>query len=104
MDGRGRIAQPLTWIARLRARPPTRPARLVKADDMLVSNRFEADPRRPFLQRLVRRSWFFLLRNRLPRGVGVTAAALVVVASIVSRAIKRAHVPTLAAKAPEAAA
>ena len=23
MDGRGRLAQPLTWIARLRARPPT---------------------------------------------------------------------------------
>jgi cell division protein FtsQ len=92
MDGRRRLAQPLTWIARLRARPPTRPARGIATDE-----RFEAGQPRPFLQRLVRRFWFFLLRNQLPRGAGVIAAALVIVASIAYGAIKGDHVPAIVA-------
>jgi cell division protein FtsQ len=92
MDGRGRIAQSLNWIARVRARPPTRPQRAVTADDY-----FEAGPPRPFLQRSVRRFWFFLLRNEPPRGAGITAAILIVVGSIVYGAIKGDHVPTVIA-------
>ncbi len=97
MDGRRRIAQPLTWIARLRARPPTRPQRAVAIDE-----RFESGPARPFVQRLIRRFWFFLLRNQLPRGAGVTAAALIVMASIVYGAIKGGHVPTAIAALKDA--
>jgi cell division protein FtsQ len=69
---------------------------------MLASNPFEVDPRRPFLQRLIRRSWFFLLRNPLPRGAGVTAAALVIGGSIVYGAIKGDHVPMVVATLTDA--
>src|SRR5689334_92757 len=61
MDGRGRITQPLTWIAGLRARPPTALA-------------LHAVESRTWRRRLSRSA----LRFRLPRGVGLAAALLVI--------------------------
>jgi cell division protein FtsQ len=92
MDGGRRLAQSLTWIARVRARPPTRPQRVATSDE-----HFEAGPPRPFVQRFVRRFWFFLLRNQPPRGAGISAAILIVGGSIVYGTIKGDHVPTVIA-------
>jgi cell division protein FtsQ len=95
MDGRGRLAQSLTWIARLRARPPnTRLRAFVIADLMRAS--------RPLARHLLRRArgwfvrWFLaLLRVHVPRGVGMAAAALIILSSIVYGTVEGDHVPTM---------
>src|SRR5262245_53652649 len=102
MDGGRRLAQSLTWIARLRARPPNAArARRAAMDDVFNHRRFDPrfDPRLPRsdLQRLTQRLWFALLRIEPPRGVGIASAALVIVASIVYGTIKGDHVPTIVA-------
>jgi cell division protein FtsQ len=83
MDDRGRLAQPLTWIAQC--------ARLTAhaagghTQDTTARSRFS---------RLVQR-WSSLLDTRLPRGVGVTATAAVILASVAYGTVKGDHVPTL---------
>src|SRR5438105_10074871 len=98
MDGRGRIAQSLNWIARLRARPPTggaaRPRVAARRVGKIVGHVRTAWARRahdfthaahsdvrafarptnslrsPRLQ-AVQRFWVKLLRIKIPRGAGV---------------------------------
>src|SRR5262245_51071295 len=89
MDGGRRLAQSLNWIARLRARPPT-PVRPPRAAGVMVE---EGAPR----QRLIRRVWFFLLRNQPPRGAGAVAAVLLILSSIAYGTIKGDHVSTIIA-------
>ncbi|MEA2988044.1 MAG: cell division protein FtsQ [Alphaproteobacteria bacterium] len=91
MDGRRRLAQPLTWIARLRARPPTalRPGggvRRVRHDITLPATRFG---------RVLQRLWVPIINLRVPRGVGLAATALVMLASAGYGVIKGDHIPTL---------
>jgi len=90
MDGRGRLAQSLTWIARLRARPPTPSARALVGDEL-----FNVGALRKRLFRVVRGYFLALLRVQVPRGVGTAAAALVILASIVYGTIKGDHLPTI---------
>src|SRR5262245_23163916 len=105
MDGGRRLAQSVTWIARLRARPPNAARARRGAIDRRTDPRFDPtfdprfDPRLPRsdLRRLTQRLWFALLRIEPPRGVGVASAALVIVASIVYGTIKGDHVPTIVA-------
>jgi cell division protein FtsQ len=92
MDGGRRLAQSLTWIARLRARPPTPawPRRAIAGDAP-----FDVRLPRSGLERLRRRLCFFILRIRLPRGIGLTAAVSVILASIAYGTVQGGHVPTV---------
>src|SRR6266704_6569518 len=72
MDGRGRLAQSLTWIARRRARGW-------------------------FLR------WFLaLLRVHVPRGIGLAAAALLILSSVTYGTVEGGHVPTIVSAFKEA--
>ena len=90
MDGRGRLAQPLTWMARLRARPPTSGARAVVRYEL-----FQAGALRARLLRVARRAFLALLRVHVPRGVGTAAAALMILSSIVYGTIQGDHLSTI---------
>lgn len=94
MDGRGRIAQSLIRIARLRARPPTGG----------VAPR--ARPRAPYHQmpsyesgfrRLLQRCWIRLLRIRVPRGAGTAAALALLLGGLGYGVVKGDHVPEVVA-------
>ena len=56
MDGRGRLAQSLTWIARLRARPPNTGVRAFVFENLMRATR-------PLARRMLRwtRGWFLAL-------------------------------------------
>src|SRR5262245_21349561 len=87
MDDRGRLAQQMTGTARWRRRPvdpasSTAPARRLAG--ML------AHPRRSRL-----------LEAPLPRGMGVSATALVIAASLVYGVVKGGHVPQVVAALKE---
>jgi cell division protein FtsQ len=98
MDGRGRLAQSLTWMARLRARPPTSDARVFISDDLGRAGTLLA--RR--LLRAARGLFLALLCVQVPRGVGMAAAALVILTSVVYGTIQGDHVPTIVAAFNEA--
>jgi cell division protein FtsQ len=88
MDGRGRLAQSLTWIAQLRARPPTggeTPRAYARAH-------FQAPMPASGFQRLLQRGWFRIIRVRLPRGAGVAAALALVLGGISYGVVKGDHV------------
>jgi len=98
MDGRGRLAQSLTWIARLRARPPTSATRAFISEDLIRAGALLA--RR--LLRAARGFFLVLLRAKVPRGVGTAATAFLMLASIVYGTIKGDHLPAIAAAFNEA--
>jgi len=81
-------------MARPRARPPT-PAPSARA-----ALRHDIDDPRSLqagLRRLTRRLWPLILRIRLPRGVGLGAAALFIATSIIYGTIVGNHLPTIVA-------
>src|SRR2546423_15505614 len=78
MDGRERIAEPLTSRARWRARLPTL-GRAVKRARVRRNDNADRPPSR--LARVLRRSTRTILKARPPRGLGTAAAAVVVLAS-----------------------
>jgi cell division protein FtsQ len=84
MDDRGRLAQSLNRFARWRA------ARAVACSQPI--NAFPGTQALPSAQIVDRWS---LLQTRMPRGIGIAGAALVVVASIVYGAVKGDHVPAI---------
>src|SRR5947209_502812 len=91
MDGRGRLAQSLTWIARLRARPPNNLLRAFVIDDLKRASR-------PLARHLLRRGrgWFLaLLCLHVPRGVGMAAVVLLILSSIAYGTVEGGHVPTI---------
>jgi cell division protein FtsQ len=94
MDGRGRLAQPLTWIARLRARPPTAVRR--------ARARIPSDLPHSSLTHLARRGFLVMLRIRLPRGAGLAAALSVVIAAIGYGIIRGDHAPSIIAALKDA--
>jgi cell division protein FtsQ len=83
MDGGRRFAQPLNWIARLRA----------GRDQAMPPSR---------LRRIVHRCWGALLKTHVPRGAGVAAAAAVVLATLAYGMVKGDHVPTVIAALKDA--
>src|SRR5262245_9205806 len=95
MDGGRRLAQSLIWMARLRARPPTPASSARAATDHDIHDSKSLHVR---LRRLIwRRLWPLILRIRLPRGVGLGAAVLLVATSIIYGTIAGDHVPTIVA-------
>ena len=98
MDGGGRLAQPLTWMARLRARPPNSDARVFISEDLVRAGALLA--RR--MLRAARGLFLALVRVQVPRGVGTAATALFVLASIVYGTIQGDHVPAIVAAFKEA--
>jgi cell division protein FtsQ len=98
MDGRGRLAQSLTWIARLRARPPNTPSRAFVIEGLRRASQ-------PLARHMLRRArgWYLaLLRVHVPRGVGMAAAALIILSSIVYGTVEGGHVPTIVSAFKEA--
>jgi cell division protein FtsQ len=98
MDGRGRLAQSLTWIARLRARPPNTRLRAFVTEDLMRASR-------PLARHMLRgaRGWFLVLLNlHVPRGVGMAAAALLIASSIAYGTVEGGHVPTIVSAFKEA--
>ena len=92
MDGRGRIARSLTWIAQLRARPRT-----VGADTLAhVSHHEPIVPPTAFQWRL-QRGWHRLVRMRIPRGAGVAAAVVIMLSGLGYGVHKGEHSPAVAA-------
>src|SRR5215475_10673822 len=98
MDGRGRLAQSLTWIARLRARPPNTGARAFVFENLMRASQSLAR----HMLRWARGCFLTLLRVHVPRGVGVAAAALMILSSIVYGTIEGSHVPTIVSAFKEA--
>lgn len=94
MDGRRRLAQSLTRIARLGMRlpPAARRQRAIMSDALFATSLPRSD-----MQRRLRRIWLAILRVRVPRGVGVAAAALVIAASIAYGIVRGDHVPAIVA-------
>jgi cell division protein FtsQ len=92
MDGRRRIAQPLTWIARLRARPPTGGA-------LPLAHRFPpalADsPGVSLVVRFLQRCFARLIRIRVPQGVGAAATTAFVLAGVGYGVVKGEHTPAI---------
>jgi cell division protein FtsQ len=89
MDGRGRLAQSLKWIAALRLRLPAGAA---------TRGLGEAKPARPRsrIARLMDR-WSSLLESKWPRGAGVAASGLAILASLAYGAVKGDHIPHILA-------
>ena len=98
MDGGGRLAQSLTWIARLRARPPNFSARVFISEDLVRAGALLA--RR--MLRSGRALFLALLRVEVPRGTGTAATALLILSSIVYGTIKGDHLPAITAAFNEA--
>ena len=102
MDGRGRLAQSLTWIARLRARPPNTGARAFVFDDLMRASQPLARHMLRWTRGWLRRCFLALLRWHVPRGVGLAAAALLILSSVVYGTIEGGHVPTIVSAFKEA--
>jgi cell division protein FtsQ len=90
MDDRGRLAQPLKGMARFRSR--IAPSAAVRA----AANADHARPAGPRFARIVNR-WTFLLNTRIPRGLGLAATAVVILASLAYGVVKGDHVATVVA-------
>src|SRR5262245_27508965 len=98
MDGRGRLAQSLTWIARLRARPPNTRLRAFVFEDLMRAS----GPLARHMLLWARRRFLALLRLHVPRGVGLAAAALLILSSIAYGTVEGDHVPTIVSAFKEA--
>lgn len=94
MDGRGRIAQSLSRMVRLRARPPTGAAApRVRARPLYVQEPTHASG----FQRLVQRCWIRLMRIHVPRGAGAGAAIALILGGVGYGVVKGEHVPEVVA-------
>ena len=89
MDDRGCLAQPLKWIARLCSRLLARVAGRRAADTKSVRSRSR-------VARNMNR-WSSFLEGKWPRGSGIAASGLIIVASIAYGAVKGDHVPHILA-------
>jgi cell division protein FtsQ len=89
MDDRGRLAQPLNWNARWRLRPAARAAARGATDAKAMRPKSR-------IARVMDR-WSSFLENKWPRGVGVAASALVILASLAYGTVKGDHIPSLIA-------
>jgi cell division protein FtsQ len=94
MDDRGRLAQPLKQIARLRAH-------LTGAGDGHGAADARAPRPRSRLARIMDR-WSAFLDSKWPRGLGVAASALVILAGLGYGTVKGDHMPRIAAGLKEA--
>lgn len=95
MDGRGRIAQPLRFFARLRARPPTGGAS-ARARQGPYLHGLELMHPSEFQWRLWR-CWIRLVRIELPRGVGAATVAALFLGTLAYGIVKGEHGPEIVA-------
>jgi cell division protein FtsQ len=91
MDGRGRLAQSLNWIARLRCSP---------AAGIGARRAGRAPSRRSGLppsgfRRALQRLWIRTVRLRLPRGVGIGAATIIILSALCYGVVKGDHIETI---------
>jgi cell division protein FtsQ len=86
MDGRGRVAQSLNWIAQLRARPPT--DRAMEHDEPMMASHLRRD---------AHHWWIAIIKTQVPRGAGIAAATAIVLAALTYGMIKGDHIPTVIA-------
>lgn len=95
MDDRGRLAQPLKGMTRLGSR--IAPLAAVRP----ATNADHARPAGSRLARVVNR-WTFLLDAHFPRGLGLVASAVVILASVAYGVVKGDHVSTVVAALKDA--
>jgi cell division protein FtsQ len=93
MDGRGRIAQSLNFFARLRQRPPSGGA----ATRVRARSHYDEPMHEAGFQRLLHRWWIRLLRVRVPRGAGATAAIALMLGGLGYGVVKGEHVTEVVA-------
>ena len=91
MDDRGRLAQPLKGTARWRLRLADHAAARAAPPSDAKATRSRAR-----LVRIIAR-WSSLLDRKWPRGVGVAATAVIIVASLAYGAVRGDHVPSMIA-------
>jgi cell division protein FtsQ len=96
MDDRGRFAQPVKGTVPRRARP----AADATASAAPVVEYRVTRPRLRFAQMLDRWSW--LINTRMPRGAGIAATAIIILASLAYGVVKGEHVPTVVAAMKDA--
>src|ERR1700741_1503329 len=89
MDDRGRLAQPVKGTARWRSRLSDQ----VAAHATPPGDGKATRPRAP-VARIIER-WSSLLDSKWPRGVGVAATAVIIVASLAYGVVKGDHVPSI---------
>jgi cell division protein FtsQ len=89
MDDRGRLAQPLTWLAWSRR---VRPGLASAAQPAPTE---AANPRSRFAR--IADRWSLILHRRVPRGIGLVATILVLAASLAYGVVKGDHVPAVVA-------
>src|SRR3954470_15345331 len=89
MDGRGRIAQSLNLIARLRSRAPDEGGAAPRA---LRMPPMAMDSRMPWL---LHRGWARLLRIKVPRGAGVAAAIVLLLGALGYGVVKGERLPAI---------
>jgi cell division protein FtsQ len=94
MDGRGRLAQSLTWIAGLWPRAAAARASQRKPVDLLEAS-FENPVRPPLLARLYRGTWAAIVKAYVPRGFGIAGSAVVILASASYGVIAGGHLPVV---------
>jgi len=107
MDGRGRLAQSLTWIAPWRIRPSV-PGRA--ASHAHAVGRTPAVGRRPVrpaatlsrFGRLLRRFSIWLFNLRVPSGAGLAASGLFLLATLAYGVVIGDHIPATVAALTEA--
>jgi cell division protein FtsQ len=96
MDGRRRLAQPLTWVARLRARTPASYA--PSRDGRLP---LDAPPSNA-MQRVLHRLFIRVIRIRVPRGAGIAAAIAIILAGAGYGMVRGDHLPAVGAALADA--
>jgi cell division protein FtsQ len=87
MDDRGCLAQPLTWIARLCSRLSAR------AGERRAANAKQVRSRSRVARNLDR--WTSFLEGKWPRGSGIAASGLIILASIAYGSLRGDHVPRI---------
>jgi cell division protein FtsQ len=92
MDGRGRIAQSLNWIAGLRARQRGRAPQHEQID---LLEAFEEAAPQPLFRRISRRCCAAVAKTYVPRGLGIAASTLIIFASASYGVIAGGHLPVV---------
>ncbi|HKF08137.1 MAG TPA: cell division protein FtsQ/DivIB [Xanthobacteraceae bacterium] len=87
MDDRGCLAQPLTWIARVCSRLSAR------AGELRAANAKQVRSRSRVARNLDR--WSSFLEVKWPRGSGIAASGLIIIASIAYGSLRGDHVPRI---------
>src|SRR6266700_1596685 len=95
MDGRGRFAQSLTWLAPWRARPRARGRAMPRAHVRAGLRPAAAAPSRSVGGRRLRRWSIWLFNLRVPSGMGLAATGLFLLATLAYGVVVGERMPAI---------